>query len=138
MKRARKHGRLIWETSPQPRSIHRFWQYEVARYDKDGGRIATTIFEAAAWHYAVKAVCGRCGHSATFHPHALWWHFSKRGWSDNLRAARSRFWCRNCAGEIGARVTPMVLELVRECERDICLTMPPANEWKRAVNRFRS
>src|SRR3546814_1180914 len=64
------------------------------RNTRDGLRRATHIFEAAAWHYALKPVC-RCGHSATFNPHGLWWHFQKRHWDDNLRDARRRFWCRS-------------------------------------------
>ena len=110
----------------------------MARYDKDGGRIATTIFEAAAWHYAVKPVCSRCDHSAAFQPHALWWYFRKRCWDDDLREACGRFWCLKCKRAFGLRVRPRVLELVQESEGDLCLVMPPIGEWKRAVNRFRS
>lgn len=110
----------------------------MARYDSEGGRVASTIFEAAAWHYAVKPMCGRCPHSAIFHPHALWWHFSKRGWDDNLHTARARFWCRRCAARIGKRVRPGQLALVAETENMICLEMPSQAEWKKAVNRFRS
>lgn len=110
----------------------------MARYDKDGGRIATTIFEAAAWHYAVKPVCSRCPHSATFHPHALWWHFQRKGWSDSLADARARFWCRDCGRAVGTPIRPKVLELVRQTDDDVVLTMPPVHEWKRAVSRFRN
>jgi len=110
----------------------------VARYDSHGGRIATTIFEAAAWHRAIKPLCSRCPHSAIFHPHALWWHFSKRGWDDNLRAARARFWCRRCGQQIGQRIRPRMLEVVPETEDMILLEMPSQAEWKKAVNRFRS
>lgn len=110
----------------------------MAKFDNDGGRIATTLFEAAAWHHAVKPVCSRCPHSAIFHPHALWWHFTRRGWDQGLQAACQRFWCRKCGERIGMRIRPRILELVRETDDMICLTMPPAHEWKRAVNRFRS
>ena len=112
----------------------------MARYDSHGGRIATTIFEAAAWHYAVKPVCGRCSHNALFHPHSLWWHFQKRGWDDNLRSALARFWCRKCAERIGKRIRPRVLELERETEAMnlVLLEMPSEAEWKKAVNRFRN
>jgi hypothetical protein len=110
----------------------------VARYNKDGGRVATTIFEAAAWHYAVRPVCSRCPHAASFHPHALWWHFHKRGWDDGLWQARARFWCRKCGERIGQHVRPRVLELVKEQDDDVKLEMPSQAEWKKAVNRFRS
>ena len=110
----------------------------MARYNRDGGRIATTIFEAAAWHYAVRPVCSRCTHAASFHPHALWWHFHKKGWDDDLRDARKRFWCRKCGERIGQRVRPRLLELVQEQDDDVKLAMPSQAEWKKAVNRFRS
>nr|WP_208417709.1 hypothetical protein [Sphingopyxis panaciterrae] len=100
-------------------------------------RRATHIFEAAAWHYAVKPVC-RCGHSATFSPHGLWWHFEKRGWNDHLRDARRRFWCRACAGRIGRRVTPVRIVLVAESTADIRLPEPEERVWKNALRRFRS
>ncbi len=110
----------------------------MARFDSDGGRVATTIFEAAAWHRAVKPICSRCTHSAVFHPHALWWRFHRRGWDDSLMAARERFWCRKCGERIGQRIRPRVLELVPEGDGMVCLAMPPQHEWKRAVSRFRS
>jgi hypothetical protein len=110
----------------------------VARYDKHGGKIATTIFEAAAWHKAVQPMCSGCPHSAIFHPHALWWYFRKRGWNDNLRKARAKFWCRKCGERVGKRIRPRVLELVPETDDMIRLQMPSEAEWKKAVNRFRS
>jgi len=39
---------------------------------RDGLKRATCLFEAAAWHRAVKVRCG-CGHFAVFDPHGLWW-----------------------------------------------------------------
>jgi hypothetical protein len=107
----------------------------MARY-KDGLRIATNLFEAAAWHKAVKPVC-KCTRWATFNPHALWWHFHCKGWNDNLVAARAHFWCRNCADRVGI-VRPIRIDLTEESTRDIYLTLPPEAEWKRALNRFRS
>ena len=104
---------------------------------QDGGRVATTIFEAAAWHYAIKPVC-RCGHCATFNPHGLWWYFERRGWSDRLADARKRFWCKVCTVRPDRWSRPVKLDLVREAEADICLEFPPEHVWKRAVNRFRS
>src|SRR3546814_20156731 len=68
------------------------------RNTRDGLRRATHIFEAAAWHYALKPVC-RCGHSATFNPHGLWWHFQQRHWDDNLRSDERRVgkeWVSKC------------------------------------------
>ena len=110
----------------------------MARYDRHGGKIPTTIFEAAAWHKAIKPLCSRCPHSAIFHPHSLWWWFSRRGWNDDLRDATKRFWCRQCAAQIGRRVRPRMLDVVAETEDMICLPMPSQADWKKAVNRFRS
>ena len=110
----------------------------MARYDRDGSRIATTIFEAAAWHNAIMPVCSQCSHSAIFDPHGLWWRFHRKGWNDNLRAAVERFWCLRCRERLGIRVRPRVLELVRETRDMNCLAMPPEREWKRAIKRFRT
>src|SRR3546814_11620206 len=104
------------------------------RNTRDGLRRATHIFEAAAWHYALKPVC-RCGHSATFNPHGLWWHFQKRHWDDNLRDARRRFWCRQCAFNSGRRVRPLRIELVAESDADIRLEMPCTRPEERRVGK---
>ncbi|MEO9130047.1 MAG: hypothetical protein ABI240_02435 [Sphingomonas sp.] len=99
---------------------------------KDGVRIAVSIFEAAAFHYSVKATCRSCGHGNVFHPHGLWWLFQRKGWDDALRDAPRRFRCIRC-GKTGA-----TLALVTDEPTIKRLPMPPAHEWKRAVNRFRS
>ena len=104
----------------------------MARY-KDGLRIAVSIFEAAAWHYAIKVTCSGCRRSAVFNPHALWWHFQRRGLDDRLNVAHRHFWCRRCG-----RGAAKPLELVRESADGVQLTMPPEGEWKRAINRFRN
>jgi hypothetical protein len=61
---------------------------------------ATSLLEAALWHYAIKVAC-RCGHAAAFNPHGLWWHFERRGWDDKLRLIPARFWCRACHAPSG-------------------------------------
>ena len=63
---------------------------DVARYTKDGLRVATNIFEAAAWHKGIRPVC-KCGHSAVFNPHGLWWRFECKGWDDQLVKAANAF-----------------------------------------------
>ena len=108
----------------------------MARY-RDGLRVATCLFEAAAWHYAVKITCS-CGHSVSFNPHGLWWHFRRNGLPDDLRNIGASFWCRPCTARRGHRVRPVQVELVRESETDFRLEMPDEREWKREVNRFRS
>lgn len=110
---------------------------DVARYTKDGLRVATNIFEAAAWHKGIRPVC-KCGHSAVFNPHGLWWRFECKGWDDQLVKARERFWCIRCAWRSTKRVRPLRLELVPLSVNDIELPFPPDHEWKRAVSRFRS
>lgn len=109
----------------------------MAKFDRLGQRVATTLFEAAAWHYAVKPVC-RCSHFATFNPHGLWWYFEKRRLDDRLLRVQKYFWCRKCGERIGQRIRPVRIDLVAETDTDICLALPPMNEWKRAVSRFRS
>lgn len=109
----------------------------MSRYH-DGLKVATHIFEAAAWHYAIKVVCSQCANSATFGAHGLWWHFQRHGWDDQLDTARQRFWCQKCAALTGKRVRPQRLELVREMATDNWLPLPDEREWKRALSRFRS
>ena len=103
----------------------------------DGLRRATYIFEAAVWHYAVQPVCG-CGHSASFHAASLWWRFERKGWNDHLGEARKRFWCRQCAFQVGRRVQPRRLEVVPWEKGAIELEMPSDHEWRRAMRRFRT
>lgn len=31
----------------------------MAKFDQDGGRVPTDLFEAAAWHYSIVATCRR-------------------------------------------------------------------------------
>lgn len=100
------------------------------RWDKDGGRIVTSIFEAAAFQYTIRATCS-CGHSAVFQPHALWWQFQRKGWPDKLAQARQRFRCLRCG-----RRSPRVETGSDAVTRDV-YPLPPDVEWKRAVNRFR-
>jgi hypothetical protein len=102
----------------------------MSRYDQNGFHIPTTIFEAAAWKHSIKAEC-LCPHWAVFDPHALWWLFHRKGWSDHFQDAAPRFRCTLCSRR-RAR-----LYLVRE-ETTRPLPMPSETDWKRAVARFRS
>lgn len=102
------------------------------RWDSNGGRIMTTIFEAAAFQYTIRATCSGCGHSQVLQPHALWWRFRRKGWDDRLAAAGERFRCLRCA------VGPVRLDACRDTVTLDKLPLPPEHEWKRAVNRLRS
>ena len=106
----------------------------MARY-ADGLKVATCIFEAAAWHRTVKVSC-RCGNVGLFDGHGLWWKFERKGWTDDFRDARRRFYCRSCSQRMGRKVRPSWIETCDESPR-ICLPLPDEREWKRAVNRFR-
>ena len=108
----------------------------MARY-ANGLKVATRIFEAAAWHYSVKPVCGRCGHHALFHPHGLWWLFQRKGWDDRLSAAARRFRCIPCLTTEGKLVRQARLYLAKDTPT-VVLPMPDEREWKRALSRFRS
>lgn len=107
---------------------------EVARY-RDGLKVATTIFEAAAWHYTVRAIC-RCEHFGLFDPHGLWWYFNRKGWDDDLQRARRRLFCSRCCHRTGRRVRPVDLTLTRD-PPVINLPLPTQSEWRRALSRFR-
>ena len=60
----------------------------MARY-RDGLKVATCIFEAAAWHYSVRVEC-RCRREGLFEAHGLWWKFQRKGWSDDSTARPAR------------------------------------------------
>lgn len=108
----------------------------MARY-KDGLKVATCLFEAAIWHYAVGVRCG-CGHRAAFQPYGLWWRFHRKGWNDDLQAARARFWCRPCRLSHGRKVRPGALRLIRPYDGPLIeLPLPDEREWKRVLSRFR-
>jgi hypothetical protein len=109
----------------------------VARWTKDGLPQATSVLEAALWHYAIKVTC-RCGHAATFNPHGLWWHFEQRGWDDKLRLIQPRFWCRACHTQARRKVRPIRIDLIKEMAGDIELPYPPADVWKRTLRRIRT
>lgn len=111
----------------------------MSRFKADGTKEATNLFEAAAWQYAVRVTCGRCGHSAVFDPHALWWLFERKRWNDSLPAAARRFACMDCRSH--GRREPKGLagiSLVDDQPTTTDLPLPPEREWKRAINRFRS
>ena len=108
----------------------------MARY-QDGLKVPTSLFEAAAWHYAVKVSCG-CGHFAVFDPHGLFWRFHRKGWPDSLVDAKRRLWCKSCRSSLGQKVRPRRVDLVKPYSGPrITLPLPDEREWKRIINRYR-
>lgn len=103
----------------------------MAKFDADGCRVPQTLFEAAAWHYAIVATCRRCRARGVFESAALWWLFERRGWDPTLYGAARRLKCRAC----GARAT---VSPVRWEAPTVILPLPDDRDWKRAVSRFRS
>jgi hypothetical protein len=103
----------------------------VSRWGPDGQRIPTTLFEAAAWHLAIVAICRRCAHESVFHPHALWWLFQSKRWDDHFSSVTKRLKCTKCGA--GAFMT-----WNRNREPTVTLPLPSQHEWKRAVAKFRS
>ncbi|NLR72873.1 hypothetical protein HGI47_18515 [Novosphingobium sp. ERN07] len=106
------------------------------KWSESGLMVPTCIFEAATLKHSVIPVCS-CGHSASFNPFGLWWHFQRRGWDDRLGPARQRFWCRVCHSSHRRKVHPVKLDLGRLAETDFALPWPDEREWKRAVARVR-
>lgn len=109
---------------------------DVARWTAQGIEVPTCLVEAAAWHKAVRPVC-RCGHAASFNPHGLWWHFTKRGWNEHLSQASKRFWCLICRYRTGTKVKPARIDLVAEADSDTQLPLPPREIWRKQVQRMR-
>lgn len=97
---------------------------------------ATSLLEAAALHQGVMPVCA-CGHSAIFQPHGLWWHFQRRHWDDSIGAVRKRFWCIQCQSAKRRKITPQMVDLVKETASAIALPMPPNDVWKRVQRSLR-
>ncbi|MBN8808412.1 MAG: hypothetical protein J0I47_09285 [Sphingomonas sp.] len=110
----------------------------MARWTSDGTREATSLFEAAAWHKAIKLTCGRCRHSITFNPHGLWWLFERKGWKGKLRDVPQHLYCKRCRDAFGKRVRALRIELVTESPDDFQLPLPDERDWKRAVSRLRT
>lgn len=109
----------------------------MARYNQAGLRVATTVFEAAAWHRAVKLTCPRCGHSATYNAHCLWWRLRKAGKDDSFAVLRQRYFCRRCRDADGQKVRPRIETTTLTIDA-ITGDWPDEREWKRALSRFRS
>lgn len=103
----------------------------MARYDADGCRVPTNLFEAAAWHYAVVVTCRKCGSVGVFDPHALWWYFERKNWDNSFASVGRRMKCKTCRA--GA-----FIGWSRKAEATVDMAMPPASERKRAISRFRS
>ena len=103
----------------------------MAKFDKDGNRIPTSLFECAAWHRPIVATCYPCNREAVFDPHQLWWLFERKGWDDSLGCIARRLKCQQCGGR--AKVT-----LERNAKPTVALPWPDERVWKRAVSRFRS
>jgi hypothetical protein len=108
----------------------------VARYSKDGLKIATCIFEAALWRYSVRVSC-RCRNTAYFEPTSLWWRFHQKRWEDAFWAAKERFVCLRCMHKTGAKVRPIGMEQSATAATITLPGFPDEREWKRMVNRFR-
>lgn len=102
----------------------------MARY-ADDLKVATNLFEAAAWQHTVQVTCRRCQHVTTFDPHALWWLFERKGWNNQFRHAGRRFRCLRCATSDAA------ISLTKGEPTANRLPMPAPRDWKRALSRFR-
>lgn len=103
----------------------------MAKFDRDGGRVPQTLFDAAAWRYSIVADCKACGGRGVFHAAALWWRFERKGWDTMFGAVARRLKCRACGGR--AR-----LPVSHDAVPTIILELPGERDWKRAVSRFRS
>jgi len=106
------------------------------RWSQDGVMRPTSIFEAATFRQSMLVVC-KCGHSARFEGHCLWWHFKRRGWDDRFGPARQRFWCRVCRSKDRQTVRPVKLEPVDWAKGDFELPWPDERTWKQEMRRVR-
>ncbi|KQX20693.1 MULTISPECIES: hypothetical protein [unclassified Sphingomonas] len=107
---------------------------------RDGLKIPTQIWEAAAMHQVVMVACNAtgCRNRAVFDPHGLWGVFWKRGWDDSFGAAARRFYCRPCSSAAQRRVKrasmtalPVAAPVTHR------LPAPDERAWKRFLERHR-
>lgn len=94
----------------------------------------TTIFDAAVRHRTIKVSC-QCGNVGIFDPHALWYLFQRRNWSERLPDVRKRMRCLQCYYTKRKR-TLATLEVSDE-NHTRQLPMPQISEWKRELRRRR-
>jgi len=101
----------------------------------DGPRISANplreLFDACAQGYSLKFLCPGCSRLRIFRPHAVWHHFRRHGWSEELRHVARHFRCSLC------RRRGPDMELVREEPNDHSLPMPGEDVWKRELRRRR-
>ncbi|MCR5872273.1 MULTISPECIES: hypothetical protein [unclassified Sphingomonas] len=106
----------------------------MARFNSDGTRQPTNLFECAAWHIAIQVICRRpqCRRVAVFDPHQLWWLFERKHWDMRLGEVNRKLRCSAC--KAGG-----TMSLLRgEAKATVSLPWPDEREWKRAVSRFRA
>jgi hypothetical protein len=97
--------------------------------------IATSLFECVMRRQAVRVAC-RCGHFNHFDPAGLWWHFHRKGWQDEFRDARERFYCRPCRIRHGSLIRPVSIEPCADWPV-VALPVPDERTWKRAITSMR-
>lgn len=85
----------------------------------------------------VKCIILHCGNLGVFDPHALWWYFYKRQWSDTFTVAQHRFYCRRCTGVAGFRVKKAVMELSKATQVNRALPLPGEMVWKKFLARYK-
>jgi hypothetical protein len=108
-------------------------------YYRDGLKHPTQIWEAAAMHRLVEVKCiiDRCRNVGVFDPHALWWHFHRRNWSDTFSIAQHRFYCRRCSDVAGFRVKKAIMGVTSTKDVTRTLPFPTEREWKTFLSRHR-
>ena len=110
-------------------------------YYRDGLKVPTHIWEAAAMHQLVRVSCraGRCNNTGTYDPHCLWGLFRSRGWDDSFASAQHRFWCRVCSDFAGFKVKAATMKSLGTSIGDVTHPLPFPNErdWKAFLSRHR-
>lgn len=103
------------------------WREETPRTSSNPLR---ELFDAALRGYAIKLTC-KCEHVVVLHPHAVWWHFRRKGFSERLRDVPGRFRCQRCDGR------DPDMQLVHEPVTETLLPLPTELEWKQEMSRRR-
>lgn len=95
------------------------------------------LYDAAVRYASIKLTCCRCGHITIVSTHALWYHYSQKGWADTFKQVQRRSVCLVCWYHRGEKVRNPDLEFGSWESTDTRFPMPSEFEWKAEQRRRR-
>ena len=95
------------------------------------------LADLALRHWNIRMRCPRCRHERVLHGAGLWWLFYRRRWSGRVEDVPKHFFCTRCRTRHRIKSVPTI-DKTKDDPDGMLLDMPPDNEWKRLVSRYRS